>query len=32
MRNKFQVTNRQYEKYEADMAKKMEQMKPKSEK
>src|SRR6266404_4595214 len=27
MRNKFQVTNRQYEKYEAEMAKKMEQMK-----
>jgi hypothetical protein len=29
MRNKFQTSNKEYEKYEADMAKKMAQMKPK---
>jgi hypothetical protein len=29
MRNKFQTSNQEYEKYEADLAKKMAQMKPK---
>jgi len=31
MRNKFRVNNKQYEKYEAEMAKKMEQMKQKGQ-